>query len=137
MRILAELSSWNRSLKPQKVRPEDGGERGKTFKPNRPMRILAELRSWNRSLEPNLLLLHVDRSSYSSYSPQKVRTEDGGERQKTLNRPLEPESGTKPSGGQKQEALRLRLGTDKNILKAEEQPESQEQRRENRNFSNL
>ena len=86
MRIPGELCSWNQRLKPQKVRPEDGGERRKTS--NHPMRIPAELSSWNRSLEPNLLLLHVDRSSYSSYFPQKVRPEDGRERQKTSNCPM-------------------------------------------------
>ena len=52
---------------------------------NLPKMIPAELHSWNRSFKLNLLLLHLDRSSYSSYSPQKVRLEDGGERGKTLN----------------------------------------------------
>ena len=43
---------------------------------------------------------------------------------------LEPESRTKPSsGGQKPEALWWRLAPDKDILEAEEQPESQEQKR--------
>ena len=48
------LSCGSHRYSPQKVRPEDGGER--LTASNRPARIPAELRSRNRKLEPNLLI---------------------------------------------------------------------------------
>ena len=44
---------------PQKVRPEDGGERQRTL--NCPTRIPAELRSRNKNFEPHFLLQKTNR----------------------------------------------------------------------------
>ena len=109
------------------------------------MRIPAELRSWNRSLELNLLLLHVDRSSYSSYSLQKVRPEDGGVRQKTSNHSMRILAELCSWN----RSLKLNLLVDRNRRLCDEgweqmrtsprrrNSQSHRNRGENRNFSNL